>query len=295
MPDRPAAPPLPRGIRPGGRFAEWAAEPPRYLVADVDGTLLAEAHEPTAPVLEAAEACTAVGLRVGLATGRMPAAVLDLIGLLGAAGPHVVHNGAEVWADGQVLAAWALPADARRLMRRLCAAHGLYAEFYVGDGYWVTDRRAVAHRHWELLRRPPDGDVDDLDMDSTEVLKATVILFQGDDPAPVLRTLADAGLACGAAHAPALPEATFLNVTHPDADKGAALRVAARRAGVPMSAVAAVGDGLNDLSMLRVAGTAIAMGQAAAEVREAAHLIVPELADDGVAHALRAVASWSAP
>ena len=285
---------LPEGVRPGGRFAEWAAAPPRYLVADVDGTLLAETHSPAARVLEAAAACAPAGLRLGVATGRMPAAVKELIGALGADGPHVVHNGAEVWADGQILAAWPLPPEAREVMRRLCAEHRLYAEFYVGDGYWVTDRREVAHRHWELLRQLPDGDAAELDLANTQVLKATVILFQGDDPAPVLATLAEAGLSCGAAHAPALPEATFLNVTHPDADKGAALRVAARRIGVPMSAVAAVGDGLNDLSMLRVAGTAIAMGQAPPEVIAAAHLVVPELAEDGVAVALRAASAWCA-
>ncbi|HWH33148.1 MAG TPA: HAD hydrolase family protein, partial [Egibacteraceae bacterium] len=193
---------LPHGLRPGGRFAEWTATPPRYLVADVDGTLLAESHVPTQAVLEAAAACGPAGLRVGVATGRMPHAVADLIARLGAEGPHVVHNGAEVWADGAILEAWPLPPQARAVLRDLCAGHGLYAEFYAGDGYWVTDRRREAQRHWELLRRDPDGDAGALDLARTEVLKATVILFSGDDPAPVLATLAEAGLTCGAGSSP---------------------------------------------------------------------------------------------
>lgn len=283
---------LPEGLRPGGRFAQWRRVAPRYAVVDVDGTLLGAGHHPTPPAIAAAHACRAAGLRLGLATGRMPTAVAELAATLRADGPHVVHNGAEVWADGQLLGAWPLPVEAAALMRELCAQRGLYAEFYLGDGYWVTDRRPVAARHWELLRAAPDGDVEDLDP-AAPVLKATVILF-GEDPAPVLDALRAAGLNCGIAHAPALPEASFLNVTHPDADKGRALAVAAAHAGAAMDQVAAVGDGLNDLSMLAVAGTAVAMGQAPAEVHAAAHLVVPEFDADGVAHALRAIAAWAA-
>lgn len=283
---------LPEGVTPGGRFTEWAAQPPRYLVADVDGTLLAKAHLPTPAVLDAAAACAPAGLRLGVATGRMPHAVTDLVRRLGAQGPHVVHNGAEVWADGRMLASWPLPPDVAIQMADMCRSQGYYCEFYVGDGYWVTDRRAAAGGHWDLLRKEPDGDVAELDLRGVEVLKATVILFEGDDPRPVERMLHAAGLSCGAAHAPALPEAVFLNVTHPEADKGRALAVAADAVEVDLAQVVAVGDGLNDLSMLRIAGTAIAMGQASEQVRDAAHLLVPELDSDGVAHALRAAAAW---
>jgi Cof subfamily protein (haloacid dehalogenase superfamily) len=285
---------LPEGLRPGGRFAEWSAIPPRYLVADVDGTLLGEAHRLTAAVREAVRACAPAGLRLGLATGRMPSAVRELVHEVGAGGPHVVHNGAEVWADGEVLAAWPLPRDAAVLLQDLAHERGLYAEFYLDDGYAVTDRRESAQRHWTLLGRGPDADAAELDLAAVEVVKATVLLFDDDDPEPVLAALSAAGLTCGAAKAPALPDVTFLNVTHPDADKGRALAVAADRLGLGMPQVAAVGDGLNDVSMLRVAGTAMAMGQAPDEVVRVAHLVVPEFDADGVAHALTAAASWCA-
>ena len=55
----------------------------------------------------------------------------------------------------------------------------------------------------------------------------------------------------------------------------------------------AIGDEVNDLSMLMRAGTAVAMGQAPEVVREAAHLTVAEVTGDGVAFALRAaLAGW---
>jgi hydroxymethylpyrimidine pyrophosphatase-like HAD family hydrolase len=50
-----------------------------------------------------------------------------------------------------------------------------------------------------------------------------------------------------------------------------------------------VGDSGNDISMFAVAGTAVAMGQASAEIRAAAHLVTEPFDDDGSALALQAL------
>jgi len=50
-----------------------------------------------------------------------------------------------------------------------------------------------------------------------------------------------------------------------------------------------VGDSGNDISMFAVAGTAVAMGQASAEIRAAAHLVTEPFDDDGSALALHAL------
>ncbi len=56
--------------------------------------------------------------------------------------------------------------------------------------------------------------------------------------------------------------------------------------GVPHARVAAVGDEVNDLAMLRDAGLGIAMGQASAPVKAAADVETRPYADDGVAVAI---------
>ena len=50
----------------------------------------------------------------------------------------------------------------------------------------------------------------------------------------------------------------------------------------------AVGDAANDESMLRLAGTAVAMGQATEALRALAHLVAPSVTEDGVATTLHA-------
>jgi 3-deoxy-D-manno-octulosonate 8-phosphate phosphatase (KDO 8-P phosphatase) len=54
-----------------------------------------------------------------------------------------------------------------------------------------------------------------------------------------------------------------------------------RKAGVPDSAVAYVGDDLPDLPVLRRAGLAIAVGDAVPEVKKAAHFTTPSVAGRG--------------
>jgi hypothetical protein len=70
--------PLPEGLRPGGRFAEWSPGVPRYVVADVDGTLIARGTTATPVVAEAVGEAHAAGLAVGFATGRLPVGLRDL-------------------------------------------------------------------------------------------------------------------------------------------------------------------------------------------------------------------------
>jgi Cof subfamily protein (haloacid dehalogenase superfamily) len=283
---------LPTDLRPGGRFDEWSPQRPAYVVLDVDGTLLGLTGSATTAVVDAARVGRQAGLHLGLATGRMPRACTALAAEVGLTGPHVVHNGAEVVLDdGQPLRRWPLGRPAVDALLDLCVEHDVYVELYIDDGFWVNDRRAAAQAHWDLLGAGPEGDARDADLD--RVLKATVLLFGDEDEAALLASLAAAGLGGGPAHAPTMPGVTFVNVTAAAADKGVGVAAAAEHLGCSIDAVVAVGDGLNDLSMLAVAGTAVAMGQSSEEVRAAAHLVVPEVDADGVAHALRAAATWA--
>jgi hypothetical protein len=63
-------------------------------------------------------------------------------------------------------------------------------------------------------------------------------------------------------------------------DKFIALRYIAQGTGMPTAAVAAVGDDINDLSMIRGAGLGVAMPDSPQDVREAAdHVAAGGLAE----------------
>jgi Cof subfamily protein (haloacid dehalogenase superfamily) len=75
----------------------------------------------------------------------------------------------------------------------------------------------------------------------------------------------------------------FLEFLRPGVSKGAAVGWLARRAGVPLANVLAIGDQFNDLEMIAAVGHGAAMPHAPLPVRAAGRYIAPPLADEGVA------------
>lgn len=82
-------------------------------------------------------------------------------------------------------------------------------------------------------------------------------------------------------------EPVFLEITRLGINKGEALKVVADYLNIPLKRVLVIGDSPNDLSMFRVAGTAVAMGNAPDEVKAAANLVAPSNDEGGVAWTLR--------
>jgi Cof subfamily protein (haloacid dehalogenase superfamily) len=286
--------PLPAEIRPGGRYAGWRPVRPRYVVCDVDGTLVGPQAAATDEVVAAVARAQAAGLRVGFATGRMRAAVAPLAEQLGALGPHVFHNGAEVRADGRTVASAPLrPSAVDGLLALAAVRDDAYVEVYTPERYLVSALDERARPHWDLLGRDPDAVCRGVsDLGGEPALKATFALFSTAALGPIVAGVERLGLLAGPAGSPRTPSLHYVNATDRRADKGQALRAAARHLGVPLAEVAAVGDAANDLPMLQVAGTAIAMGQAEPDVVAAAHLVVPDVDAHGVAVALDALVAW---
>ena len=75
----------------------------------------------------------------------------------------------------------------------------------------------------------------------------------------------------------------FLEFVRPGVSKGAAVAWLARRAGVPLANVLAIGDQFNDLEMIAAVGHGAAMPHAPLPVQAAGRYVAPPLAEEGVA------------
>jgi hypothetical protein len=89
----------------------------------------------------------------------------------------------------------------------------------------------------------------------------------------------------GAPGAAATREVHVLEVFDRRAHKWGAIEWVAATRGI-RGRIAAIGDHVNDVSMLRAADLGIAMGNAAPAAREAADVVTLACGDDGVAHAI---------
>ena len=74
----------------------------------------------------------------------------------------------------------------------------------------------------------------------------------------------------------------WLDLSPVGVSKASGLAMVADELGVAQDDVLAIGDGRNDIEMLRWAGRGVAMGQATEEVREAADAVTETVYDDGV-------------
>lgn len=81
-------------------------------------------------------------------------------------------------------------------------------------------------------------------------------------------------------------EATSLEITPLGVDKGKGLQQLCEHLHIFMPQTIAIGDSLNDESVLRTAGLSVAVGNADAEIKEICDHIVASNDDDGVAEAI---------
>ena len=79
----------------------------------------------------------------------------------------------------------------------------------------------------------------------------------------------------------------FLEITPLGATKGTALAWFANRLGIRQNEVVAVGDALNDLSMISWAGAGVTMGDSVPELLAIADFVAPPVEEDGLVTALR--------
>ena len=78
----------------------------------------------------------------------------------------------------------------------------------------------------------------------------------------------------------------YLDVTHPDANKGAVAQYLSRGTRSRPTAIATIGDMPNDVLMFAHSGLSIAMGNASLEVQRAARRVTTSNADEGFANAV---------
>ena len=87
----------------------------------------------------------------------------------------------------------------------------------------------------------------------------------------------------------------YLDVTHPNANKGTVVGTLSRLLSIPMNQTATIGDMPNDVLMFRKSGLSIAMGNASPEVKEKAHFVTDSYNDEGFAKAIECFVLSRAP
>ncbi|RUL88853.1 HAD family hydrolase [Tautonia sociabilis] len=267
----------------------------KLLALDVDGTLIGKDGVLRPSTAAAVSRAAAAGIRPVLCTGRRYRRALPVARQLGLDAPVVCNSGALVKETGTHATLWRaglgpeLAGAVLSELRRL----GEPAVSIVDHAESPPDFLVPARPTGRLLfddfveRNGPYALVDPDWMNRPGDDSHFHLFAVGEREAmlEVEAALLDAvpeSIRTFVLHTSAYP-GTMCEILHPEASKWSAVLHLAERWGIGPEAIAAVGDDVNDLPMIRGAGLGVAMGQAPEVVRLAADLVAPEFEADGVA------------
>lgn len=263
----------------------------RLIALDMDGTLLSSQKEITPKTCAAIRQATAQGVYVVMCTGRGQREVEDYFRLLPEIRYAICNSGAYIYdsVDKVYLYPHPLSEELLAQVMDVMEPRDTLAQIFVEGVPYFTQEKMDSIDTYQV------GYFKDLFLKSGivcanayDVARAhtdRVFKFCFYHRSPEQRSESRQLLA----HLPlemADAETSSLEVSPAGIDKGATLRTLCDHLGIHISETIAVGDSFNDLSVLKVAGCAVAMGNAREEVKAVCDLIVADCDHDGVAEAI---------
>ncbi len=256
----------------------------RLVLADVDGTLVTSAKVLAPSTIRAASMLKERGIALAITSSRPPRGLLQFIVALGIETPTGSFNGgALVKPDLTVIAQSVLPAALAQSVVALIRGQGLDVWAYSADEWYVRDPQGPhVAREQRTVQFAPTV-VDSYDRVIDRVVKLVGVT---DDQVLMAEAERATREQFGAAVSASRSQAYYLDITHPDANKGAFAAWLSTFLDIPLEHIATIGDGPNDILMFRRSGLSIAMGNAGPEVKAEAVALTSSNDEDGFARAV---------
>lgn len=219
-----------------------------------------------------------------VATGRMEKSVQQYLDTLPINVPAILYNGAGIYDFKENRMLWRADLDPsvevpiRDVMKRF---PGISVQVYHGGKtYFVMENE---HSDAHMIRE----NFDPVRIALEEVPRPWIKIILAWDP-PKLREVEAFLSGYGLPFRQVYSEPQFLEILNPDASKGGALKVLIGLLGLERSCVVSMGDNLNDIELIKEAGTGIAVGNAHSALKAAADMCCT----DNDNHAVSEVICW---
>jgi Cof subfamily protein (haloacid dehalogenase superfamily) len=255
------------------------------FLADVDGTLVTKDKVLTDRARKAVKDLAAKGIQFAITSGRPPKGMKMLFEPLKITTPIAGFNGGLfVKADLSIIESRTLDPAAAKKTLDLIEKQGLDVWVYSGDDWLLRDLDAP-HREREehTVQFPPKLVKAFTDEHLTTAVKIVGVSDDLDKVAVCEKAVQEA---LGKTVSAARSQPYYLDVTHPDANKGAVVAYLARTLGIDPGEIATIGDQPNDVLMFRPSGFSIAMGNASDAVQGQADAVTDSYDDEGFAKAI---------
>ncbi|MDQ1143995.1 Cof subfamily protein (haloacid dehalogenase superfamily) [Bacillus sp. SORGH_AS 510] len=246
----------------------------RAIFIDMDGTLLTASNTISTRNMEALYRLIHQGVKVFLATGRHFEVTAPYHKEIGLQTPMICLNGAAIHEaeTGRVLQMKTVRLDEERF-HQVTAENSCNVIIHTANGLYCKETNEEIN-YWTNVGQIPPQYIGDLrQANFPDVLKYSV---RTGAPSPELSALFK-------------NEAEVINwndgfeLIAPNVSKWSAIKSILRTDRISPNEVVAIGDGPNDIEMLRHAGTGVAMGNASEEVKAVADFVTGHHENDGLA------------
>jgi Cof subfamily protein (haloacid dehalogenase superfamily) len=257
------------------------------VVSDVDGTLLTKDKTLTDGAKGAVRRLHEAGIGFTITSSRPTLGMRFLIEPLSITLPIGAFNGSSI-VDPQLkpVEQHLIPVAAVQHCLDVLNEFGVDIWLFTND-LWLTrngDGEYVPHEK-RAIRADPT-----VVADFTPYLASACKIVGASADAALLQRCEIAMQQVLGAQATAVRSQTYyLDVTPPGRNKGTFVQTMAGRLGIPLDAVATIGDMQNDLAMFRTSGVSFAMGNATDDVKKAATHVTASNEDEGFAGAMEMV------
>jgi len=251
----------------------------KLVALDVDGTLITNDYRITERTAQTIREVHRRGARIVLCTGRGPTSTLPLLKELGLEGIAITHNGAAtVDSRGTKLVhQFAFNMEQLKGLVAYCRENQIHFDVNTAFEHFLERVTDVELEMYKKFFVQPIQ-VADVMLMRDEIVKVSI--FSQSD---MLDRLTLDWPIMGNTELKIIRSGEyFIDVMHPQANKGNALRVLADDWGIDSSEIIAIGNYYNDLEMLEFAGLGIAMANSPEDVKSRVDAVTASNDEDGV-------------
>lgn len=260
----------------------------KLIASDLDDTLLDNNSQLSEENKQAVKKAMEQGLIFTLATGRMFQSAAPFARELGlpADQPLICYNGALIKRlSGETLYEKPLGTELAATIADYCQRNGWTVNAYFEDELYVSVMNKFVEEY-NAIAQVEVRVVDDLVSFIKDGDKTLSKMLVVSPPAETPRRIEELRSVVGPQVQLVSSRDKYIEITRPDAHKGAALLWLAEYLGLQASEVMAIGDGNNDLTMVEMAGIGVAVANASEKVKKKASFITGTNSEHGVAKAL---------
>ena len=260
----------------------------RLLVLDLDGTLTNSKKEISPRNLRTLLRLQQSGVRLVLASGRPTYGIVPLAEQLQMKehnGYILSYNGGEIinWNTGELLYKNLLPDEVLPILYQTAIDNRQTILTYDNEFILTENPDDPYVKKEAFLNKMQVRRVDNFLQKTPRPLPKCLIV---GEPEQLINTETELSLRLQRQISVYRSEPYFLELVPLGIDKARSLAVLLEKTGITREEMIAMGDGYNDLSMIKYAGLGIAMGNAQEPVKAAADYIAPSNDEDGVAIAV---------